>query len=84
MQKILAMLIVAVSKKSQCNRFMLESFAQQCYDCDKLKTAGLIGVLGRSQFGICHYIKLLPMRLPSDLLDKVVYYLYALDEVIFN
>ena len=78
------MLVVAVAKKSQRNRFMLELFARQWYDRDKLKTDGLVSVIGRNRLGICNYIQLPPMRLPSDPLDKVARYCYALDEVILN
>ena len=78
------MLVIAVAKKSQHNRFMLELFARQCYERDKLQTNGLVSVLGRNRLGICNYIQLPPMCLPSDPLDKVARYLYALDEVILN
>ena len=78
------MLVVAIAEKSQRNRFMLESFARQRYERDKLDTVVVGSALGCDQFGICNWIQLPPMRLPSDPLDKVVRYLYALDEVILK
>ena len=46
-QKFLAMLVVAVAEKSQRNRLMLELFARQRYDRDKLQTNGLVTIFGR-------------------------------------
>ena len=72
MQKVLAMLVVAVAEKSQRNRFMLESRTRQRYERDRLQTAGLASVLGCDRLGICLWMQVPPMRLPSDPLDKQV------------
>ena len=74
-QKILGMLVVAIAEKSQRNRFMLELRARQRYH--KLKTGGLVSLLGRRQFSILFEMPVPPMRLPHDALDTVACYVSA-------
>ena len=54
------MLVVAVAEKSQRNRYMLETFARQRYDRDKLQTGGLSSILSRVDYGQSHGTTLLP------------------------
>ena len=58
------MLVVAVAEKSQRNRYMLETFARQRYDRDRLQTNRLETIFGRYYHA----------RLSYDILDKVAYY----------
>ena len=76
-QKILAMLVVAIAEKSQHGRVMLELFARQRYERHRIKTAVPVSVPD----GLSIYIPVPPLRLPSDPLDQVVRYLYDLDEL---
>ena len=73
------MLVVAIAEKSQRNRFMLEWRARQRYH--KLKTGGLVSLLGRCQFSFLFKMPVPPMRLPHDALDTVACYVSALDEL---
>ena len=72
------MLVVAVAEKSQRNRYMLETFARQRYDRDKLQTGGLSSILSRIDYGQSNGT----IRLPFDILERVAKYTRELDKVI--
>ena len=72
------MLVVAVAEKSQRNRYMLETFARQRYDRDKLQTGGLSSILSRVDYGQRDGTTLLPF----ECLKKATEYARALDKVI--
>ena len=72
------MLVVAVAEKSQRNRYMLETFARQRYDRDKLQTGGLSSILSRIDYGQSNGT----IRLPFAILERVVKYTRELDKVV--
>ena len=64
--------VVAVAEKSQHSRYVLESFARQRYDRDRLQVNGLGTIFGRYYHA----------RLSYDVLDKVAYYAAEMNNLV--